>query len=202
MHFGKPLVRSTENFGTSGKEPSHPELLDYLAHYLIEHDWSLKALHQHIMESSTYRMGHIFNESSAAIDPDNRWYWRHTPRRLEVEAIRDTLLSVSGELDRTIGGAPFEGIATLSPSPQALMANRRTYENSKRRSVYLPIVRTNVYKLLTLFDFPNPAFPTAIAKQPRCLHKPCFYRPGSLNWERLWPTVLLNQQRIRSNAST
>ena len=159
-HFGKPLVRSTENFGTSGKEPSHPELLDYLAHYLIEHDWSLKALHQHITESSTYRMGHVFNESSAAIDPDNRWYWRHTPRRLEVEAIRDTLLSVSGELDRTIGGAEFEGIATLSPSPQALMANRRTYENSKRRSVYLPIVRTNVYKLLTLFDFPNPAFPT------------------------------------------
>ncbi|MBH56425.1 MAG: hypothetical protein CMJ82_04470, partial [Planctomycetaceae bacterium] len=61
---------------------------------------------------------------------------------------------------RTIGGAPFEGIATLSPSPQALMANRRTYESSKRRSVYLPIVRTNVYKLFTLFDFPNPAFPT------------------------------------------
>ncbi len=159
-HFGKPLVSSTENFGTSGKEPSHPKLLDYLAHYLMEHDWSLKALHQHITESSTYRMGHIFHESSAAIDPDNRWYWRHTPRRLEVEAIRDTLLSVSGELDRTIGGAPFEGIATLSPSPQALMANRRTYESSKRRSVYLPIVRTNVYKLFTLFDFPNPAFPT------------------------------------------
>ena len=105
-------------------------------------------------------MGFDFNEQAAAKDPDNRWYWRHTPQRLEAEAIRDTLLSVSGEIDLQLGGAPFAGISTLSPSPQALMSNRKTYENSKRRSVYLPIVRTNVYKFLTLFDFPNPAFPT------------------------------------------
>ena len=159
-HFGKALVRSTENFGTSGETPTHPELLDYLAGYLLENNWSLKALHRHILESSTYRMGFNFDEQAAAKDPDNRWYWRHTPKRLEAEAIRDTLLSVSGEIDLQLGGAPFEGISTLSPSPQALMSNRRVYENSKRRSVYLPIVRTNVYKFLTLFDFPNPAFPT------------------------------------------
>ena len=159
-HFGKPLVRSTENFGVSGATPSHPELLDYLASYLIKHNWSLKSLHRHITESSTYRIGFELNEIAASKDPDNRWYWRHTPKRLEAEAIRDALLAASGELDRAIGGAPFEGISTLSPSPQALMSNRMTYENSPRRSVYLPIVRTNVYKLLTLFDFPNPAFPT------------------------------------------
>ncbi|MCP3695581.1 MAG: DUF1553 domain-containing protein [Planctomycetaceae bacterium] len=159
-HFGKALVRSTENFGTSGETPTHPELLDYLAGYLLENNWSLKALHRHILESSTYRMGFDFNEQAAAKDPDNRWYWRHTPKRLEAEAIRDALLSASGEIDLHVGGAPFEGISTLSPSPQALMSNRRAYENSKRRSVYLPIVRTNVYKFLTLFDFPNPAFPT------------------------------------------
>ena len=159
-HFGKPLVRSTENFGISGETPSHPELLDYLARYLIKHNWSLKSLHRHITASSTYRIGFEFNKVSATKDPDNQWYWRHTPKRLEAEAIRDTLLATSGELDRSIGGAPFEGISTLSPSPQALMSNRVTYENSPRRSVYLPIVRTNVYKLLTLFDFPNPAFPT------------------------------------------
>ena len=159
-HFGKPLVRSTENFGISGESPSHPELLDYLASYLIKHNWSLKSLHRHIAESSTYRIGFEFNEVSATKDPDNQWYWRHPPKRLEAEAIRDALLAASGELDRSIGGAPFEGISTLSPSPQALMSNRMTYEHSPRRSVYLPIVRTNVYKLLTLFDFPNPAFPT------------------------------------------
>jgi len=159
-HFGKALVGSTENFGTSGEKPTHPELLDYLAGYLLENNWSLKALHRHILESSTYRMGYTFNEQAAAKDPDNRWYWRHTPQRLEAEAIRDTLLSVSGEISLQLEGAPFEGISTLSPSPQALMANRKTYETSKRRSIYLPIVRTNVYKFLTLFDFPNPAFPT------------------------------------------
>jgi len=159
-HFGRPLVRSTENFGSSGEEPTHPALLDYLATYLVKHNWSIKTLHRHITESSTYRMSFEFNAASAAKDPANQWYWRHTPKRLEAESIRDALLCASGELDRSIGGAPFEGIATLSPSPQALMSNRRTYEDSTRRSVYLPIVRTNVYKLLTLFDFPNPAFPT------------------------------------------
>ncbi len=159
-HFGKALVRSTENFGTSGQEPTHPELLDYLSKYLIDHHWSIKTLQRHILNSSTYRMDYSFNEQAASSDPENQWYWRHAPQRLEAEAIRDALLSVSGRIDLTLGDAPFEGIATLSPSPQQLMSNRRTYENSNRRSVYLPVVRTNVYKFLTLFDFPNPAFPT------------------------------------------
>ena len=159
-HFGKAIVASTENFGSSGGQPTHPGLLDYLARYFVSNNWDIKKLHRHIMASSTYRMGFHFDQESANRDQQNRWYWRAAPRRLEAEAIRDSLLMMSGELDRGSERGVLEGIATLSPSPEDLERNRKIYEASVRRSVYLPIVRTNVYQLFSLFDFPNPAFPT------------------------------------------
>jgi hypothetical protein len=159
-HFGKAIVESTENFGSSGAQPTHPGLLDYLSRYFVQNDWNIKKLHRHIMESSTYRMGFRFDQDSSSRDRENRWYWRSAPRRLEAEAIRDSLLMMSGELDLEIERGVLEGITTLSPSPEALKRNREIYEASTRRSVYLPIVRTNVYQMFSLFDFPNPAFPT------------------------------------------
>lgn len=159
-HFGKAIVESTENFGSSGAQPTHPDLLDYLSRYFVQNNWDIKKLHLHIMESSTYRMGFRFDQTSSSRDQENRWYWHAAPRRLEAEAIRDSLLMMSGELDREISREVLEGITTLSPSPEALNRNREIYEASTRRSVYLPIVRTNVYQMFSLFDFPNPAFPT------------------------------------------
>lgn len=164
-HFGKAIVASTENFGSSGAKPTHPGLLDYLARYFVQNNWDIKKLHRHIMESNTYRMGFHFDQESSDRDQENRWYWRSTPRRLEAEAIRDSLLMMSGELDRGNQRGVLDGITTLSPSPEALKRNREIYESSLHRSVYLPIVRTNVYQLFSLFDFPNPAFPTGNRNQ-------------------------------------
>ena len=159
-HFGRALVKSTENFGHSGKEPSHPQLLDHLALKLIEFNWSIKELNRYILASHTYQMASRYDSASDRIDPENRWYWRYQPQRLEAEVIRDTLLFTAGRLDLSIGGGPTAGVRSQDPSPTSLQENRQFYESSQRRSVYLPIIRTNVYKLFTLFDFPNPAAPT------------------------------------------
>lgn len=159
-HFGKALVASTENFGHSGELPTHPLLLDHLAEKLIEFGWSLKALHRYIVQSNAYRLSSAYDAGNARRDPANKWYWRYEPQRLSAESIRDTLLYVSGRLDLTVGGAAVGGVKSQDPSPADLRKNRAVYEGSLRRSIYLPIVRTNVYKFFTLFDFPNPAAPT------------------------------------------
>ena len=159
-HFGRALVKSTENFGHSGETPSHPQLLDHLALKLIEFDWSIKQLNRYIVSSHSYRMASSYHVENARKDVENRWYWRYQPQRLEAEVIRDALLFTAGRLDLSLGGAPTTGVRTQDPSPKNLQENRLLYESSRRRSVYLPIVRTNVYKLFTLFDFPNPAAPT------------------------------------------
>ena len=159
-HFGRALVSSTENFGHSGELPTHPLLLDHLATKLVQFRWSLKALHRYIVQSNAYRMTSVYHAGNARRDPGNKWYWRYEPQRLSAESIRDTLLYVSGRLDLAVGGAAVEGVKSQDPSPADLQKNRDVYEGSPRRSVYLPVVRTNVYKFFTLFDFPNPAAPT------------------------------------------
>ena len=158
-HFGRALVKTTENFGHSGERPSHPELLDHLALKLIDFKWSIKKLNRYIVSSHTYRMNSAYDRQSAELDPENRWYWRFEPRRLEAEVIRDAFLFTAGRLDRTLGGGPTDKARSQDPSPENLRQNRAFYESSRRRSIYLPIIRTNVYKLFTLFDFPNPAAP-------------------------------------------
>ncbi len=158
-HFGRALVKTTENFGHSGEQPSHPKLLDHLALKLIKFKWSIKKLNRYIVSSHTYRMSGSYAPESADIDPENRWYWRFQPQRLEAEIIRDAFLFTAGRLDRTLGGGPTSKVRSQDPSPENLRQNRAFYESSRRRSVYLPIIRTNVYKLFTLFDFPNPAAP-------------------------------------------
>ncbi|MFM8290203.1 MAG: PSD1 and planctomycete cytochrome C domain-containing protein [Planctomycetia bacterium] len=103
-HFGTGLVASADNFGATGEPPSHPELLDHLAHWFMEHGWSLKALHRYLMASATWQ------QSSAAVsltmerDPGNRLLWRMSPQRLEFEPLRDGILLVSGRLDTRLGG--------------------------------------------------------------------------------------------------
>jgi hypothetical protein len=138
-HFGKGIVSTPSDFGTRGSPPTHPELLDWLAGELVRSGWSTRHLHRLIVCSSTYRQSSQ-GEGNARTDPDNALLWRWTPRRLEAEAIRDVLLAVSAELDRTAGG-PSD--AEAGPA--------------LRRSLYLPQKRESPPPLQGQFDGPNAA---------------------------------------------
>ena len=133
------MVRTPSNFGQLGERPSHPELLDYLAARFVENKWSLKALHREIMLSSTYSMSGQYSAEASEADPENRLLWHFPSRRLSAEALRDSLLAISGLLDRTAGG-PAE----------------RLNDDNLRRTVYGYVSRKKLDPMLSLFDFPNP----------------------------------------------
>jgi hypothetical protein len=140
QHFGHGIVDTTSNFGLQGGAPTHRELLDDLAARFVAGGWSLKWLHREIMTSAAYRQSSYPDPARQAIDPDNRWLWRMTPRRLEVEAWRDAVLVATGQLDTRIGGPPVDlGAAT-----------------NRRRTLYGTVKRREVNELLRLFDFPDP----------------------------------------------
>jgi hypothetical protein len=139
-HFGRGIVATPSNLGRLGQRPTHPELLEYLASRLIENQWSIKALHREIMLSAVYQLGSETTEQNRVIDPDNRWLWRANRRRLDAEALRDSLLFVSGNLDLAVGG----------PSSDLSSENRR-------RTVYGRVSRFRLDSTLALFDFPNPS---------------------------------------------
>lgn len=137
-HFGKGLVRTPNDFGAQGEPPTHPELLDYLATELIKGGWKLKPIHTLIMQSATYQQGSDPSPTAVKADPQNRLWWHVPPRRLEAEAIRDSLLAVGGSLDPKMYGP-----GTLD-------------ENSPRRSVYLTVKRSRLVPMLQAFDAPEP----------------------------------------------
>ena len=157
-HFGRGLVSSTDNFGLLGEPPSHPKLLDWLARRFIEDGWSIKALHRRILLSSTWQQTSSTSQDALRLDPENRLFSRAPIRRLEAEAVRDALLFVSGELDETMGGT----LLTLKNRAYFFdhtSIDKTTYD-SRRRSIYLPVVRNNVYDVFQLLDFPDPAVST------------------------------------------
>src|SRR5687768_12348338 len=145
-HFGEGFVRTPDDLGTQAEKPSHPELIDYLSWYFMEQGWSLKKLHKLIMLSKVYQESSYTVREHETIDPDNRLLWRANVRRLEFEAMRDTLLELSGKLDRTIGGQPVN----LTDEPY-----------SYRRTVYGYIDRGNVPELMSHFDFSDPDMPNS-----------------------------------------
>ncbi|MDA0810203.1 MAG: DUF1553 domain-containing protein [Planctomycetota bacterium] len=186
-HFGTGLVDTPSDFGYGGGRPSHPELLDWLAEELAKRKWSLKAMHRLILTSEAYRQSSsrirensdrprensdkpreeelASYESSdtraMAIDADNRLLWRQNPRRIEAEAIRDSVLFVSGSLNHQRGGPGFEDFKY-----QDAYAPIYTYVTADapplwRRSIYRYIVRTTPDRFLTTFDCPDPANLTA-----------------------------------------
>jgi cytochrome c553 len=140
QHFGRGLVPTASNFGALGERPTHPELLDYLAGRLVRSGWSLKSLHREILLSATYRQSSSEAFLSGQIDPDNQLLSRMNRRRLDVEAWRDALLAVAGNLDNTVGGPP---------------GNLATPEFC-RRTLYGAVSRHNLDGFLRLFDFPDP----------------------------------------------
>lgn len=138
-HFGRGLVATPNDFGSTGQKPTHPELLDWMAQELIDQGWKLKALHRHLMTSQTYMQTNRRPEDPRLkSDPDNLLWWHRPPRRLEAESIRDSMLVVSGLLDRTMYGP-----GTLDP-------------NMKRRSIYFFIKRSQLIPMMMLFDWPEP----------------------------------------------
>src|SRR6185436_4195229 len=105
--FGKALVPTVFDFGRKGTPPTHPELLDWLAVELIEHNWSMKHIHRLIVTSQTYRLSSSCagaTDATLAADPENRFYWRMNPVRMEAQIVRDSLLALAGELDVSLGG--------------------------------------------------------------------------------------------------
>jgi hypothetical protein len=142
-HFGRGLVATPGDFGTKGAPPTHPALLDWLAGEFIRSGWSTRHMHKLIVMSQTYRQSSHKSAANAKLDPDNEllWYWK--PRRLEAEVIRDALLAVSGELDRTLGG--------VSDADHA---------KSLRRTLYLLQKRDFPTPAAALFDGPNAALET------------------------------------------
>ena len=138
-HFGTPLVPAVFEFGRKNPPPTHPELLDWLASELVDNGWSMKHLHRLIVTSAAYRMSSSLagGEASAAKDLDNLRWWRRTPIRLEAQAVRDSLLALSGQLDPTMGGPSV---------PTASQAD------SKRRSLYFFHSNNERNLFLTTFD--------------------------------------------------
>ncbi|MFO1001381.1 MAG: PSD1 and planctomycete cytochrome C domain-containing protein [Planctomycetaceae bacterium] len=157
-HFGRGLVASADNFGLLGEKPSHPELLDWLAREFVRRKWSLKEMHRLILLSNTYQQSTVVSPEAASVDPDNRLWSRYPVRRLEAEEIRDSLLFVSGQLDTTMGGS------LLKVRNRGYLFDHTSIDttdyNSLRRSLYLPVIRNNVFEMFQLLDFPDPAVPT------------------------------------------
>ena len=154
-HFGEGLVRSPDNFGRLGEKPTHPELLDWLTTEFIDNGWSIKSLHRLILNSAVWRQTTDFNHAAVAIDPENRLLWRMNRRRLEAEAIRDSLLAIGGGLDTTMGGTllPTENRKYVTSTANI---NIEIYE-APRRTIYLPVVRSALNDYLTAFDFGDPS---------------------------------------------
>jgi mono/diheme cytochrome c family protein len=150
-HLGQGLVRSVDNFGRLGEAPSHPQLLDWLAVRFVQDGWSIKKLHRLIVLSQTYRQSSARVGQAPQADPDNRLLWRMNPRRLEAEEIRDALLAVAGSLDRTLGGPSMPNVANRSYLFDHTSKDKTNYD-STRRSLYLPVIRNNLYDVLQLFD--------------------------------------------------
>jgi hypothetical protein len=158
-HFGRGIVPTPSDFGSQGRPPTHPELLDYLARRFVESGWSLKAMHRLIMLSRTYRMASTDNAANAAIDPSNDFFWRFNRRRLDAESIRDALLAVSDTLDRSRGGPhPFPPQTKWDYTQHNPF--KAVYETN-RRSVYLMTQRIQRHPFLALFDGPDTNASTA-----------------------------------------
>jgi hypothetical protein len=139
-HFGRALVATTSDFGVQGEKPSHPELLDDLAARFIAHGWSLKWLNREIMLSAAYRQASRLRANAAQADPLNALLWRMNPRRMEIEAYRDSILRATGTLDETMYG-PSDDVG----DPQ-----------NTRRTVYARVSRGRLSGLLRNYDFPDP----------------------------------------------
>ena len=157
-HFGTGIVATPSDFGRNGKQPTHRDLLDWLACDFTDNGWSIKKMHKLIMTSAAYRRSCAPDASAMANDPENKLLWQMNRRRLETEAIRDTLLAVSGQLSPTMGGPgvyarlPKNISVELPNNDKELSWGMASDEENRRRSVYLFQRRSLTFPLMDVFD--------------------------------------------------
>ncbi len=165
-HFGVGLAEDANNFGVASKKPSHPELLDYLAKYLMDHQWSIKKLHRLIMSSAVYQTDSKPSDLKKAklLDPENRYLSHFNPRRLHAEELRDGILAITGELNRITGGIPIrpEINEEVALQPRHIMGSiAQAYQPSPRpeqrhrRTVYAERIRSLQNPFLSVFNQPG-----------------------------------------------
>jgi cytochrome c553 len=156
-HFGDGIVRTPDNFGKLGDRPSNPELLDYLARQFMENGWSIKKMQRLIMLSKTYQMSAQYDAEKKNKDPEDRLISRFPRQRLSIEEIRDAFLSIGGDLDLTMGGTLDPGVGTDGETSASRISMNP--ESTNRRSIYLPLRRSNLPTLWMLFDFGDATSP-------------------------------------------
>ena len=155
-HFGQGIVASPSDFGFNGERPTHPELLDWLASQFTRSGWSVKKLHKLILMSNTYKQSSRFNARAAEVDVGGRLLWRYPLRRLEGEAVRDAMLSVSGQLNAKIGGPSFRPFTVFVRNSHFYTLFDKDAPEFNRRSVYRINVHSAKSPLLQTLDCPDP----------------------------------------------
>ncbi|MFK5923446.1 MAG: PSD1 and planctomycete cytochrome C domain-containing protein [Verrucomicrobiota bacterium] len=181
-HFGIGLVKSLENFGVQGEKPSHPELLDWLAVQFVESGWSIKEVHRLLMNSQSYKQSSIISDERLTLDPQNRLISRMPMRRMNAEALRDSLLFVSGKLEDRPGGPPDR----VTAKRDGLVVVNESAKGGWRRSIYLQYRRTEIPTMMDTFDYPEMG-PNCIARNISTVS------PQSL--------MLMNNQHVRDLAA-
>ena len=177
-HFGTGIVKDLDNFGSQAERPSHPELLDWLAVEFVQRGWSIKEMHRLMMNSKTYQQSSRVAPERAERDPQNRLLSRMSLKRMDAEALRDSLLRISGRLDPSAGGIP--DAVTVDRNGQVNVF--RTAGGGWRRSVYLQFRRTEIPTMMDTFDYPQMG--------PNCLSRnESTVSPQSL--------MLMNNQHVR-----
>jgi len=158
-HFGRGIVSTLENFGRMGEAPTHPELLDWLAVEFMKGGWRIKAINKLMMMSEAYQMASSFDDrASAEADPENRYLWRFRPQRLEAEIVRDSMLTVGGNINLDVGGEP---VFPFIPKDILTGQYRGKWENTPegpaawRRGVYVYRRRSLPYPMFDTFDHPD-----------------------------------------------
>ncbi len=161
--FGQGLVPSVDNFGVTGDKPSHPELLDYLAARFVQDGWSIKKLVRALVLSRAYQLSAEASPANVAVDPANRLVWRHSPRRLDAEEIRDAMLAVAGTLDPApLKGSAAQDLKVIEMPNNGPLAKKVEEDGFKsvHRSIYLPLLRGLTPRALEVFDFAQQGLPT------------------------------------------
>lgn len=157
-HFGQGLVATPSDFGFNGGQPTHPELLDWLAGELVRGGYRLKAVHRLLVNSQTYQQSSQPNVGALKIDADNRYLWRKSPQRLEAETLRDAILMVTDRLDKQIGGAGYRDMRHFFfKGSHFYELLNETGPDARRRTIYRFTPRGNQNPFLSTFDCPDPS---------------------------------------------
>ena len=165
FHFGKGLVPTPSDFGKAGVAPTHPELLDWMARELMDHNWSLKHVHRLILTSSTYQQSSKPRGDALKADGATDYWWRFPPRRLEAEPIRDSILSVTGVLDTRMYGPGFSGFEVELENVRHYFPKKNYGPEDWRRMIYMTKVRLEKESVFGIFDCPDAA--TSVPKRGR-----------------------------------